>query len=215
MSNIAIDIQKLYERTFGSRYVVQPSKPSEDPNQYSLQGVTNNRKLYSNTGSPLLVQDAKGVDIWLPTELYNLYPYKGQPVGEAGRMKLYYSTINISAGANVIRTSMAERIGSVKEVYNIDDYKITIKGFFIDKEGRSLPESDIDTLNKVLKTGKPIGLYNAISDIILADDSNPGFDQQQVLLTRFTLMEITGGRRSMRPFVMEFESDNIFTLEVQ
>jgi hypothetical protein len=215
MSSIAFDIAKLYDRQFGlGRYHVTEPQPANEVNSYTAD-VNANTRLYSKTGSPLYAKDAKGVEIWLPTKLYNLWPVNSQPVGKNGELELPYSTISITGGATIIRTPLAERKGSAKEVYNIEDYKITIKGFFIDKENRSLPEYEIEVIKKILETGKPIGLYNAISDIILADDSNPGFEQQQVLCTRISLPEVSGGRTSMRPFLMEFESDNIFTLEVE
>lgn len=217
MSSLAFDIKKLYDNTFGKgSYAVKNTPPGPDVNAYSINaGVNPNTRLYSSNGSPLYAKDAKGVDVWLPTELFNLWPVNGQQVGNNGRLKLYYSTISISGAATIIRTPLAERKGSAKEVYNIEDYKITIKGFFIDKDLRSLPESDMWALKHIHETGKPIGLYNALTDIFLSDNENLGFEQQQVLLTRFNMPEGSGGKTSMRPFVMDFESDNIFTLEVE
>lgn len=213
MSSLVIDIQNLYARTFGQRpYVVEQPQPNQDANTYMVQaGVQNAVQTNRANGAPLSVVDKYGIDIWLPVELFNL----PTGVGENGRMKLYYGTVRVSASATMVRTPLVERKGTVKELYNIDDYKITLKGFFIDKEYRSLPVEDIRALKELHERGQAFSIWNAITDIVLADTSNPGFEQQKVVMTSFELPDKDGGRKSMQPYIITLESDNVFTLEVE
>ena len=213
MSSLIVDIQNLYARTFGRKpYVVEEPRPATEINTYNVQPGNQSAVLVNRAnGAPLTATDGYGVDIWLPVELYNL----PTGVGENGRLKLYYGTVRITASANMVRTPLVERKGSVKELYSIDDYKITLKGFFIDKQYRSLPVEDIRALKELHERGQAFSIYNAITDIVLADTSNPGFEQQKVVMTSFELPDKDGGRKSMQPYIITLESDNVFTLEVE
>lgn len=217
MGSLIIDIEELYHRVFGvkpSYHVGIPKEEDEEYNQYKqYRKLVPYRKLSNmrNIGSaPIETKDAFGVDIWLPIEFYNL----PNGIGENNRLKLHYATIKITGSATIIRTPLVERKGTVKELYNIEDYKISIRGFFIDKQYRSLPFEDLMSLKMLHETGQSFSIWNALTDIYLRDSSNPAFEQQQVIITSFELPESVGGKKSMYPFSMELESDNVFTLEI-
>jgi hypothetical protein len=224
MSTIVFEIEQLYNQFFGSKPVV----PKEGTNakadtKFVIGGLPkktgleflpvvnsfNNKVQFTNQGNQLYDVDVKGVEIWLPTKLFNL-PFT---INGSNQVKLPYSVISISGGTNIVRTTVSERKGTVKELYNIDDYKISIKGFFIDKERRVWPEDDIIMLKKLHESGEAFGLDNALTNPFLQDNTIPDMEQQRVVMTGFSLPEVEGGRKHIRPFVMNLESDSVFTLE--
>lgn len=225
-TNLVIDFVDLYKKTFGAKpYVVPVQQSKIDTSKFAtpstdntliksgiLKGVnpddfdTYNQfeitpkqivDYVSDGGSPLSKQ-LFGVEIWLPTTLQT----------RAGdRWDLPYSVISIAGSSTWIETPLAERRGTVKELYSIDDYKINIKGFFIDKQRRLFPDTDLKNLKKVHEAGESLFLFNALTDIFLTLDD-------MVVIKSFDLPAVEGGKKSMRPFTMSLDSDSIFTLEL-
>lgn len=211
MSSIITNLEDLYQRTFGSKpyqvgTIPGPLDSKEPKSIYKINSSTN-----GGYGTDKLTTDTQGVEIWLPVWLEDL---PGE-VGDNGKLFLPYSVVRITGNNTIISTPLAERIGSVKEQYNTDDYKITIKGFFIDKEQRLWPESDLVALKKLHEIGRAFKITNAITDIYLTHSSLPAIEQKRVVIRSFDLPEVQGGRKHVRPFVMQLESDCVFTLEVE
>lgn len=216
MSSVIFEMQQLYQRYFGKPPVV-----IEQQRDYSDKGGTlqlsqpnnyNGNLETSKLGSRLSYK-YQGIDIWLPIKLLGL----PSDIGDNGVLELPYCTLRIQGSNDLVKTPMNLRRGTVKELFSMNDYEISIKGFFIDKESRSFPEDDIVNLKKVHEQGKSFLIDNAISNIFLG---NPGLDPlsdnvDQVVITKFELPEVSGGRKSMRPFTMELLSDSIFILEEQ
>lgn len=207
MSSIIIDIDRLFQQQFGTK-----------PHIVKIPGENNSGEIYkinttntTNLTSDYLTKDSKGVEIWLPVY------FGGLPadVGDNGDLFLPYTVVRITGSSTIIRTPLAERRGSVKELYNVDDYKINIKGFFIDKDKRLLPEKDLQALKRIHESGQAFTLYNKLTDIFLTDKSLTAIEQQRVVITGFDLPEVEGGRKYVRPFSMTLESDCVFTLEVE
>jgi hypothetical protein len=213
MSTIAFELQQLYQQTFGGRPHVGkiPATPADAP--FVIPAKTDNTIYTVSGGAPLTANDLFGVEVWLPVWFYNL----PQGLGDAnGRLFLPYSVVRITGSSSFVRTPLAERQGTVKELYSVDDYKINIKGFFIDKASRDLPVADLIRLKKLHELGRAFSIWNALTDIFLSKPASPEdiYDQQQVVLTGFELPEVEGGRKA-RPYSLTLESDNIFTLEVE
>ncbi len=209
MATIITDLEQLFQRQFGSKpYHI--SKASDDSTN-ATSGYKINTTNTEGYGSDMLTKDSKGVEIWLPIYLEDL----PQEVGDNGKLFLPYCVVRIGGSNTIISTPLAERIGSVKEQYNTDDYKINIKGFFIDKERRLWPESDLEALKKIHELGKAFKITNALTDIFLSHDSLPAIEQKRVVITKFDLPEVQGGGKHIRPFTMTLESDCVFTLEVE
>ena len=206
MSNFVFDIEKLFERQFGTKpYKVGEVAPGIDVNEYKTSGLKKNQEIPTN----LLTKDLFGVEVWLPVYFDGL----PKEVGDNGKLFLPYTVIRISGSSNIVRTPLAECRGSVKELFNIDDYKINIKGFFIDKQNRLFPEKDLKALKVAHEYGQAFKIINALTDIYLTDQTLPPIEQNRVVLTSFDLPEVEGGRKA-RPFTMTLESDSVFTLEV-
>ena len=209
MSIINYDLIKLYERTFGSK----PYKiPADDQSEIVVTGydsiprnnhaIDAKQAMFSDGGHKLM-EMYKQREIWLPTKFIEL-DATSFPDGE---FYLPFCAVKITGKKTIVKTPMAERQGTVKELYSIDDYVITLKGFFIDINNRIWPEDDLQALKKVYETNAAITIENALVDTILGKET-------QVVMVSFELPEVEGGRKHVRPFNIQLESDSIFTLEV-
>lgn len=210
MSSLIVNIEQLFQDQFGSRpyKVPQTSPASNDQTPYKVPVSLGSNRALNNK---LISTDSTGIDIWMPIWFQEL----PNDIGDEGTIYLPYAVISITSRATIVRTPLAERKGSVKEQYNTEDYKIKVKGFFIDKQYRLFPEKDLKALKKLHESGRSFKLVNALTDLFLIDQTLPANEQQRVVLTSFDLPETEGGRISYRPFVMELESDTVFTLEVE
>ncbi len=207
-----IDLAKLFERTFGGKpYVIgKDGELSNDPGNPYIVGTPQRADYYGKLSTPkgsLIAEQYKGVQIWLPTTLY----VASQPVSY-----LPYSVIKISGKKTIIKTPLPERIGTVKEQYNIDDYSISIKGFLIgDKfSAGGFPEEELNNLKQLYEAKTAVTIDNALSNIFLTNKDLDLFEQRRVVITSLDLPEVQGGRKNVRPFVLEMESDSVFTLEL-
>lgn len=217
MSSIPQELIDLHQRYFGSRPVVVTPAPSSTINDVNIP-VTNGSTGYpirSSKGA-VLAEQYLNVEIWLPTTLKALpVEVKNAKTGTPGEWYLPYATIAISSSASMIKTPLNQRKGTVKELYSIDDYKIAVRGFMIDKQSRSFPESEITYLKKLFELGTAFKIDNAITNIFLEDNSLPPDQQYRVVIDKFDMPEVMGGRKSMRPFTMELSSDYVFTLTLE
>lgn len=152
-----------------------------------------------------ILTNYKGREVWLPIRFFDLDP----SIFPSGELLMPWAVISVTGKKEFIRTPMAQRNGSVKELFNIDDYDIQIKGFLIDLEGRSFPEAQLMELYKLWNIGGAIGLDNALTNVFLPEDR----EFRKVVITGFNLPEVEGGKKHVRPFSMTLESDQIFTLE--
>jgi len=193
MSLAIFDFKKFYQYQFGG-------KP------YQIEGenenIPVNDQITSDSGN-LLQDNFLGREVWLPVKFFNLDP----EIFEQGELFLPYSVISVSSKKTIVKTPLAERRGTVKELYNIDDYQINIKGFVID-EGRRWPEKEITAIKKLYEDQLAVSLDNALTNIFLKDD------QQRITIEELNWPEVEGGRKHIRPFTMRIESDSVFTLEL-
>ena len=191
MSLLSYDLEKLYAYTFGG-------------GAYRIDGKNTNAsdELRSNTG--LLKRQYNDKEIWLPVKFTDL-----DASFKKGELLLPYSVISISGKKTIVKTPLAERKGTVKELYNVDDYDISIKGFLIDEANRLWPESQIDDLKRIYENQLAVGLDNALTNIFLKDQG------QRVVIETLDFPPVEGGRIHIRPFSMKLESDSVFTLELK
>jgi hypothetical protein len=186
MSALVYDLNQLYRQTFGGR-------------PYVIQGF--NEQVTQIKGSPL-VGEYLGKEIWLPVKFVNLN------AAEFGQSELLlpHTVIEIDLKKTIIKTPLAERRGTVKELYSIDDYVISLKGFLID-DGRVWPEKELELLNKLWKLNEAIEFDNALSNVFLEGDT-------RVVIEDLKLPAVENGVKHIRPFSMKLESDSVFTLDV-
>lgn len=190
MSALIFDLDQLYEATFGTK-------------AYRINGSGSGRKITHASGSAL-TETYLNKEIWLPTRFMelNIKDYK------SSEFFLPYSVIKISGKKTIVKTAMAERQGTVKELYSTDDYAISLKGFFIDDKNRTWPEADLKAFKRLFELQTAVVLDNALTNVFLGRD-------QKVVIESFDLPEVEGGRKHVRPFNIQLESDSIFTLEAE
>lgn len=205
MSSLIFDIEQLYSRTFGSKpYKVPGQSFNENPEQPYQLPASKQDEAFAQDGS-LLQTSYAGVEIWLPTR------FRGLPADkfENGQLFLPYMVVRVTGSSTIIRTPLVERRGTVKELFSVEDYKITLKGFLIDRN-RQWPYRELKALKDLHESGSAFYLDNALTNIFLnADAAEP----DKVVMTGFDLPEVEGGRKHIRPVVMQIESDSVFTLE--
>lgn len=200
MSTTVFEIEQLYNQYFGTKpSIATVFKNDKEP--IKADGSVSfpaSKKTTTTSLGGVLSEQYLGVEIWLPTTL---------KFENGSTFYLPYSTIRITGSKSFIRTPLAERKGSVKELFSIDDYKITIKGFFIDKENRVFPEDSLNLLRTFFESNERCFLQNALTDLFM-DKTDA------VVIHSFELPEVEGGRKHVRPFIMQLESDSVFELIV-
>ncbi len=211
MANLLFDIESLYRQQFGSMPYKIGNVAVSDGNDAEVYKLAQDQFKKPFLTSNLKTTDLMGVEVWMPTYFDEL----PEEIGNNGRLFLPYGVVRVTGSSNIIRTPLAERIGTVKELYSIDDYKITFKGFFIDKENNLFPQSDIEALKKIHELGRAFKMYNPVTNIFLEHEGLIELEQNRVVITSFELPEVEGGRNRVRPFVMQLESDTVFKLEVE
>lgn len=204
---LIIDIVELFQKTFGRKPYVVPglSNTTDSGTQYRVDSpaALKAEQEFTAKGS-LIAEQYRGIEVLLPIRFYD---------GPALLQYLPYCVLRIGGKKTIIETPLSERIGSVKEQFNIDDYEIDVKGFLI-SEDRTFPESDIVTLKKLFETQKAVTIENALTNIFLSNPLLNTDEQKRVVIYNFDLPEVQGGRVHVRPFTMSLKSDTVFTLEL-
>ena len=165
MSHITTDLLQLYRTFFPGPYAIEP-KPDID---------------YSGTRFDAPYREQfRGRDVFLPIHLTN---------GEY-EVDVPCATMRVTGQKTVIRTAVAERIGTVKETYNV---------------GKVAPDDDIYRLRMLFESTTPVQLINAISDLFMDDNRN-------VCITDLEFPEVEGKELRCRPFSLTCESDCVTNL---
>lgn len=202
----AFDLHKLYKDVFGREpYYIQPkgSDDTETP-EVKYGAIEQNphprgKIHYTQSGNVSLNKiGAYGQDIWCPIKLVN---------ADIGEMEIDYCTTAVNLSKTIIRTPVSERKGSVKECFNIDDYKFTIRGFLIGK-GRKFPDEDIDKLRRLLESTQSVELHGGYPELFLDKSC-------RVAVETLEFPETQGQAYWIRPFSMTCETDYIEDLIMQ
>lgn len=201
-----IDLSKLFQGTFGAKpYVIPGMSDNTESTTPGFQvGVSSSSQLVTPSGS-LLQEKVKGIDILLPVKFYDQ---------DTLLMSMPYCVCRVSSKKSIVKTSLPERIGTVKEQYSIDDYSITVKGFIIG-DNKTFPEKDLQTLKQLYETKTAVTMENALTNIFLTNPELPRYEQRRVVILDLDLPEVSGGRENVRPFSMMIESDTVFILELE
>lgn len=194
MSHIFIDLERLYNKYFGQPYSV----------------VMKTEEMASLSGD--VKTQYEGKTVWLPIKFFKLDELKGEEKGVQvfglghNELLLPHCTIKISGKKTIIRTSLVQRRGTVKELYSVDDYVIEIKGFLINKK-REFVDYEVNILKHIFESKQSICLDNVLTNIFLQKESGG-----RVAITSIDFPETKGEDVWIRPFSMNCESDNVFDL---
>lgn len=209
-------LAELFEATFG--YRTQAFEPefkevkSESPLLRKDQGVH---------GSPYFATDALGAEYFLPVTI--IYPETAPLPNNAPqsstlpdldetsvlkRWELPYPIVTISSKKTIVETALTERRGTVKELINVQDYEIVIKGFLIGK-GNEFPEEDVATLRAIYELNTPVSIQCPLTDVFLLQAGRKGSDY--VVIKDLKILPISGVK-NIRPYELHLVSDEVFNL---
>jgi hypothetical protein len=180
MINI-LDLQDLY-KTYFNKY------PYHIPQNENPKGTIHKSK----HNQPFNKIGAYGQDIWGAITLQ---------VSTDLSIEIEACTVAVNLSKIVVKTAVSERKGTVKETFNTDDYKFTIKGFLIDKN-RFFPEEQINTLVKIFESTEPVSLLGGYPELFLEGNG-------KVVISTLDFPEVQGKSYWIRPFSMTCESDFI------
>lgn len=125
------------------------------------------------------------------------------PVWLDGKL-LQNPVIKISSKKTIVQTALVNRTGSVKELISTDDYLINIKGLIV-SEDSTFPEEQITQLRDIYLQNEAITIENALISIFFQDNEN-------VVITDFSLPEVKAGVSNVRAYEMNLVSDKSFKL---
>jgi len=212
MAEISFNLASLFETTFG--YKTQAFKP-----EFSM--VTGDRSPSRSeqgaNGSAYYTKDALGVEYFMPVKLtYQDSQTNAQGTGlqgsnTTGTLKdwwLPYPVISITSRKTIIETPLTERRGTVKELINIQDYDIVVRGFIISATN-DFPENDVTTLRTIYEQNTALSIQCPLTDIFLLRPDRSGSDQVVIRAINFPSIN---GFKNIRPYELHMVSDEPFNL---
>lgn len=140
MAHIVTDLLELYKTYFQGSYTIPPKTETD----------------FSGTRFDAAYREQyRGVEVFLPVRLTNT-DYE---------VYIPCATLRVTGQKTVVRTPVAERIGTVKEVLNIGDYKFDIKGVLIAENANAYPDDEVYRLRMLFESATPVRLINAVGDL--------------------------------------------------
>jgi hypothetical protein len=203
-TNTIIDLQKLYKATFNTTPYYIPNQSKQSEVQEVGYYIANKNARPKGT-----IQKNKH------DQPFNKIGSYGQEIWGAITLKLLSGlsieieacTVAVNLNKTIIKTVVAERKGTVKECFNTDDYKFTIKGFLIDKN-RSFPEDQINTLKSIFESTEKVSLLGGYPEMFLTDIG-------YVAIETLDFPAVEGKAPWIRPFQMTCESDYVQDLIIK
>lgn len=195
MAHLIVNIQDIYNTYFQKPYTVNDNREAAILEEYG--------KIQSKTDSDKTVKGIElskfvgGVEVFLPVQFW-----KSQQLF----LEIHCCTIRITSKKTIVRTAVSERVGTIKEQFNVGDYIFTIKGVLIGKD-RKFPDEKILQLKELYETTDSVELYNALTELFMTGS-------RRIAIESIEFPEVQGGSKSHRPFVLTCESDFVETLEI-
>lgn len=204
MSAITFSIADLFEKAFG--YKTQAFEPDFNtvPGRSTQAGLS--RTEYGAHGSPYYAEDSLGREYFLPVKI--IYDNGNGNATTPGEWTLPYPVVSVTTKKTVVETALTERRGTVKELINIQDYEITIKGFIVGNNNE-FPEQEITTLRSIYELNAPLSIQCPLTDLFLLRPDRNGSDQVVIRELKFPALP---GIKHVRPYELYMVSDEPFNL---
>ncbi len=216
MAEVTFSLADLFEKTFG--YKTQ----AFDPQFSDVKGnIAPFRQEQGINGSPYYAKDALGGEYFMPVtitfpETTSIPEQPGNIPSSSGdnsfsilkNWNLPYPVVSITSKKTIIETPLTERRGTVKELINIQDYEIVIKGFIIGNTNE-FPESDVAILRTIYEQNIPLSIQCPLTDIFLLRPDRSGNDQ---VVIRELKLPFIKGIKNIRPYELVLVSDEPFNL---
>jgi hypothetical protein len=203
MAEVSLSLIELFEKAF--KYKTKAFDPRFTPVVGDGDSFTD-RKEYSEVGSPYYASDAFNREYFMPVTLS--FPGGNGTEDTLQSWNLPHPIVSISSRKTIIETPLVERRGTVKELINIEDYEIAIKGFIIGQT-HEFPEKDVSRLRRLYEYNIPLSIQCPVTDIFLLRPDRSGSDQVVIKELKFPSL---GGIKNVRPYELHLVSDAPFSL---
>lgn len=205
-NNYYIDAYKVYKTYFANKpYTIQNGNEKAELVLYdSIE--SNNIRTENIFGTPFFRKNTYGKEIFLPVTFKTIVTTEEEKK-VVSELEIECCTIRVTGKKTIVSTPISERVGTVHEQYNIEDYQFTIKGVLISKD-RSFPDEDVLKLVNLFETRETVELHNALSDFFL------GYATKKVVIESLEMPDTEGGSVRHRPFQLVCVTDYIETLKL-
>lgn len=187
MGHLITDIQDIYNTYFQEPYRIAPKFNAADYSNYKNQATVK---------GDMVVEDYNGVNIFLPVKLVEV----GGQI-----LNIRCCTIKASSKRTIIRTPVPERVGVVKECYNIGDWSFALKGVLIG-ENNKYPDNKIEVLREIYESVAPVELHCPLVSLLV--------NSKRIVIESLEFGGLEGRSIRHQPFVMICESDTVEDLYV-
>lgn len=207
MPELSFDLSSLFQQTFGYR------SQAFNPEFSEVIGDSNTatrRTVEGAYGSPYYATDQMATEYYLPVKISYSDNANGSSNQSSGthEWQLPHPVISITSRKTIIETPLTERRGTVKELINIQDYEIIIKGFIIGAT-HEFPEKEVTMLRTVYEQNTALSIKCPLTDIFLVRPDRKGSDQ--VVIKELKFLPVTGVK-NVRPYELHLVSDEPFNL---
>lgn len=195
MAHLLVNIEGIYNTYFQPPYKVNDKREAVVVEEYGkIEQKQNTNKTIKGIE---LSKFVGGREVFLPVQFWKSHQLF---------LEILCCTIRITSKKTIIRTPVSERIGTVKEQFNVGDYIFTIKGVLIGDK-RTFPDEKILQLKELYETTDSVELHNALTELFMSGS-------RRVAISDLDFPEVQGGSKHHRPFVLTCESDFVDTLEI-
>jgi hypothetical protein len=195
MAHLITNLENIYTTYFQPPYKVNDNRESLIPEEYGrIEQKPTNEKTIKGIE---LSKKVEGVEVFLPVQFW-----KSQQL----YLEILCCTIRVTTKKTIIRTAVSERVGTIKEQFNVGDYIFTIKGVLIGDK-RTFPDEKILKLKDIYETTDSVELYNAMTELFMSGS-------RRIAIESLEFPEVQGGSKHHRPFVLTCESDFVDSLIV-
>ncbi len=216
MGEISLSLSTLFEQTFGYKTTAFEPEFGDENSSKQIQ-----RKEQGAGGSPYYTNDAFGVEYYMPVTL--VYPDTttsgSPPPGNTPaasdkqfvtrkKWSLPYPIVSLKSKKTIVETAMTERGGTLKELINIKDYEILVRGFIVGTT-EDYPERDVTTLRTIYEQNTAISMQCPLTDIFLLRPDRSGSDQ--VVISELIIKENVAVK-NICAYEMKLVSDEPFNL---
>lgn len=152
-------------------------------------------------GTRLYKQDALGRWYFMPVFIKHADVRSSEHT-----LELPNAVLSITGTKNIVRTPLVGRRGTVKELINVGDYKISIAAFIHSTDG-SYPEAEISRMKELYNINESVELISALTDLLLDEGD-------RIVITDIQYPP-TPGLEDGQVVTIECETDSSFELTIQ
>lgn len=161
-------IPDLLAEVVGYRGIIYPGAllPGRTDNSsykggdYEVASEAPVRQERTERGSTLWAKDWRGRWYFMPVVFQH---------EKLGKVEMPCALISVTGRKNIVETQLVGRKGSVKELINLEDYKVSIAGFIQSKDG-TWPEAEIARMRDLYNVNESVELLCALTDLIFDKD---------------------------------------------